>query len=138
GTTPPLRTLSGDLTGLNHGVEAPAGLILDTVHDELFVTNFARQSVTVYSRGASGNTPPLRTIGGAATQIGGPVGLALDLSNDELFVVSPGGSRVAVFSRTARGNAPPIRTLMGGATGLKGPQGAVLDLAQNELYVPNA
>jgi hypothetical protein len=46
---------------------------VDTGNDELFVTNdVAPPSITVYSRTASGNTPPIRTITGAATRLRNP------------------------------------------------------------------
>ena len=49
--------------------------------DELFVVNAGLNSVTVYSRTASGNTAPLRTLSGAATGLKFSQVLALDLTN---------------------------------------------------------
>ena len=45
---------------------------------ELFVANHDNNSITVYSRTASGDTVPLRTISGGSTGLDGPKGLALD------------------------------------------------------------
>jgi hypothetical protein len=59
GNVSPVRILSGAATGLN----APMGVAF--AGPELFVVN--NNSITVYSRTASGNTPPLRTISGPAT-----------------------------------------------------------------------
>jgi len=63
GNTVPSRTLSGGATGLS-GVR---GLVVDTVNNELVVTNINTNSITVYPRTASGNTAPIRTLSGAAT-----------------------------------------------------------------------
>ena len=40
--------------------------------DELFVANVFGNSVTVYSRTASGNIAPIRTLSGGATGLSGP------------------------------------------------------------------
>ena len=45
--------------------------------DELFVADLGNNSITVYSRTASGNTAPLRTLSGAATGLNIPEALAL-------------------------------------------------------------
>jgi len=90
--------------------------------DELFVANNNGNSIAVYSRTASGNTAPLRTLSGAATGLSSPRDLALDLTNNELFVGNLFDS-VTVYSRTASGNTAPLRTLSGGATGLSDPVG---------------
>jgi hypothetical protein len=52
-------------------------MVVDTVHDELVLANSSNDSVTVYARTASGNTPPLRTLGGAATGLSQPQFMAL-------------------------------------------------------------
>src|SRR5712692_6866328 len=101
---------------------------------ELLVGNSG--SVLVYSRTASGDTAPLRTL------IAYPLGLALDLTNDELFVVNLFGAppfpfSVIVYSRTASGDTAPLRTLHGAATGLAYPARLALDLTNNELIVVN-
>jgi len=88
--------------------------------DELFVTNFNNNSVTVYSRTASGDTAPLRTLSGAATGLSQPAGVALDLTNNELVVANDNINLVTVYTRTATGNTAPLRTLTGAATGLTG------------------
>ena len=75
----PTRTLSGGNTGLN----GPFGLAVDTVHNELFVANFSpllSPSVTVYSRTASGDTGPTRTISGLSTGLSRPQFIAVTVS----------------------------------------------------------
>ena len=54
----PTRTLAGAATGLSF----PEGLVVDTVNNELVVANLTNASITVYSRTASGNTLPTRTL----------------------------------------------------------------------------
>ena len=49
--------------------------------EELFVANVGNNSVTVYSRTASGKTAPLRILSGAATGLSGPEGLAVTASS---------------------------------------------------------
>ncbi len=140
GDTAPLRTVSGLGTGLDFSSSADA----DRVHDELVVGNssfLAPSSITVYPRTASGNTPPLRTVVGAATGLVGPAGLAVDTLNSELVVVNAdgfgGNPSITVYPRTANGNVAPLRSLQGPATGLSLPGGVALDAATNELVVTN-
>ena len=45
-----------------------SGAAVDLVNNELIVGNSGNDSVTVYSRTASGNTAPLRTISGVAEE----------------------------------------------------------------------
>jgi hypothetical protein len=71
GNAMPIRTLN-----LPSG-SSPFGVAVDTVNDELFVTNSGgtgvSASIAVYSRTASGNAVPLRVIVGGATGLSGPV-----------------------------------------------------------------
>ncbi len=124
--TPPTRTLSGAATELNF----PEGLALDLTNNELFVANFfgtPSPTVTVYPRTWSlSNTPPTRTLAGAATGLTSPNGIALDLTNNELFVSNSASPySVTVFPRTwSLSNTPPTRTLTGAVnTGLSSPTG---------------
>jgi hypothetical protein len=104
----------------------PVGVALDLTNNELFVGN-AGNKITVYSRTASGNTAPLRTLSGAATGLNNSRGVALDLTNNELFVANASpGNTITVYSRTASGNTAPLRTLSGAATGLSNPIGIAL------------
>jgi DNA-binding beta-propeller fold protein YncE len=103
--------------------------------DELFVANYGASSVTVYSRTASGDTAPIRTLSGLATELQFPSALAVDLTHNEVYVAN--AASVTVYSRTASGNTAPLRTLSGLATGLNSPQGLALDLTHNELVVAN-
>jgi hypothetical protein len=77
GNVSPSRIIQGNNTGLN----LPAGISLDLVDDELVVANtvggLGQGSVTVYRRGASGNTFPLRTLFGQPTGLNFPDGVTL-------------------------------------------------------------
>ena len=105
--------------------------------EELFVTDRANNSVTVYTRTASGNIVPLRTLSGGATGLSGPFDLAVDAVNNELVVTNYNNNSVTVYPRTASENTAPLRTLSGGATGLSGPSDVVVDSLNNELLVSN-
>ena len=162
GNEAPIRWLQGDRTRLAD----PHGIALDTKNDVLFVANFGsvRQvrppdgvssgplgrdaivagsgefrppSISVYSRSASGDTPPLRVITGPKTQFNWPTGLAVDAERQELYVANDMGNSVLVFSAAASGDVSPIRILEGGRTNLKNPTGLTLDLKNDELWVTN-
>ena len=90
--------------------------------EELFVANTAANSILVYSRVATGDSAPIRTISGAATGLNGPSTVVVDQDNGELLVANQGNNSITVYSLKAGGNAAPIRTLSGAATGLSGPQ----------------
>jgi hypothetical protein len=134
GNTAPIRTLSGAATGLLF----PISVTVDTVNNELFVANnngsTSASSITVYARTATGNSAPLRTIGGASTGIVNPDATAVDLVNNEL-VVADCNSYVSVFARTASGNVAPLRTIAGVATGLDCAIGLNVDTVNNEFEV---
>ncbi len=140
GNDSPKRTISGALTLLNR----PAGLVVDALHQELYVANdldAASSAVLVFPLGATGNVAPTRIIQGPLTTIVGPLGMALDLVHDELIVVNyktAFGGSITVFHRTATGNVAPIRTIQGALTEFSSPQGVALDLAHDELLVANS
>jgi hypothetical protein len=136
GDAAPLRSISGAATGL----ATPGGLALDLTHNEIFVTNrgSSANSVTVYSRTASGNVAPVRTIAGPDTGLNTPGSVTLDLANGEIYVTSPVLNAVQVFARTDSGDVAPKRMLVGAGTNLQGPWIAVPDPAHDELYVTNS
>ena len=106
--------------------------------EELFVTNSNSNSVTVYSRTASGNTAPIRILAGPATGLAGPSGILVDTVNEELVVANLAlPYSVTVYPRTASGNVAPLRTITGAGTMLDGPRGVAVDVQNNELIVAN-
>jgi hypothetical protein len=88
-------------------------------------------SVLVFPLGATGNTPPLRTISGAQTGLSLPLGIARD-SAGNLYVANREGSTVTVYPPLASGNVAPIRTLT--ATGMGSPEGLAMGVG-GDLYV---
>ncbi len=124
GNAAPVRTISGNLTGLN----APDGIAVDTLNNEIFVANYLGNSITVYGRTANGNAAPLRTI----SILGGPVSVAVDTINNEIFVANLDSSIITVYTRTASGTTAPVRTF----SSLGYPTDAIaVDTANNEIFV---
>lgn len=129
GNAAPLRTISGALTGFNNG---PIGVAVDTVNNELAVTNPSfgpsfLPSILVFGRTANGNVAPLRAIVGPATGlVFNPNGVAVDTANNELVMVNGGNNSVRVYGRTANGDVAPLRTISGAATLLNNPQFLVI------------
>lgn len=105
---------------------------------ELFVANYGAHSITVYSRTATGDTAPTRTLAGPATGLSGPVGLVVDTVNGELFVSNADNNSITVYNLSAGGDTPASRTIAGGFTGLNAPFGIAVDTLNNELVVANA
>jgi DNA-binding beta-propeller fold protein YncE len=135
----PKRTIVGAATLLNR----PAGLLVDSVHQELYVANDlnTNAAVLVFPLSANGNAAPIRILEGPQTTLVGPLGLALDVVHDELIVVSykaADGGSITVFPRTASGDVAPIRTVQGPLTGFNRPQDVALDLARDEIVVANS
>jgi hypothetical protein len=92
-------------------------------------------SISVFSRTANGNVPPLRTLVGPATGMSVSQFDFAEPANNELFVTNFGNNSITVYARTASGNAAPIRTISGPATGLISPVGLYVDAANNEIGV---
>ena len=122
GDAQPLRTIQGANTTLAN----PVDVAVDPTNNEIFVNDLgpslASPQVLVFSRTASGNVAPVRTLDLSAIRTAGKVtggfislgGIALDVSNGELWIVgSTGGSSrpgMLVFARTATGIQPPLRS----------------------------
>jgi DNA-binding beta-propeller fold protein YncE len=138
GDVPPLRTIEGDLTGLNW----PMGIDVDLIHDEIAVANYGDSSVRLFRRGDRGSVQPVRVLRGALTQIVGPVSVAIDTKNDELWVANYGDHTAVVFPRTASGNVRPKRTIRNApkdtpTCGFTNASAAAYDSKRDEILVPN-
>ena len=138
GDVPPLRTIEGDLTGLNW----PMGLDVDLTHDEIAVANYGDSSVRIFRRGDRGNAQAVRVIRGALTQIVGPVSVAIDTKHDEMWVANYGDHTAVVFPRTASGNVRPKRTIRNApkdtpTCGFTNASAAAYDSKRDEILVPN-
>ena len=138
GDAPALRTIQGQLTGLNW----PMGLDADLTHDEVAVANYGDSSVRIFRRGDRGNVQPVRVIRVALTQIVGPVSVAIDVKHDELWVANYGDHTAVVFPRTASGNVRPKRTIRNApkdtpTCGFTNASAAAYDSKRDEILVPN-
>ena len=134
GDQQPTRAISGTSTGL----ATPTMGFLDLVHDELYVTNAGGGGprVRVYTRLASGDALPIRTLGTAGSGINSPRGLLVDLEHDELIVVELILNAVRFYSRTASGSNSWLREIAGPATKLDRPFQAILT-EDDELLIGN-
>jgi outer membrane protein assembly factor BamB len=101
--------------------------------------NPALSSVDVFGPGASGNTPPVRSIAGSATQLDFPQAVAFD-SKGNLYVANAGpntgGVSVTVYAPGASGNVAPIHRIAGPNTQFGAEQ--IIDVAvdgSDTLYV---
>jgi DNA-binding beta-propeller fold protein YncE len=97
----------------------------------------APPSITVYPKGAQGDTAPLRVIQGPKTQMDWPTSLASHPDRGEIFVANDTADSVIVFRADAQGDVAPIRVIKGPKTMIKSPTGVALDLKNNELWVAN-
>ena len=94
-------------------------------------------SITVYTKDATGNARPLRTIRGPRTEMNWPTGIAVDEDRNEIFVANDGGNSVLVFDASAQGDVAPVRVVKGPASLINNPTGVFLDKKNNELWVTN-
>jgi DNA-binding beta-propeller fold protein YncE len=94
-------------------------------------------SITVYAKGAAGDTAPLRVIQGQRTQLNWPTGVAVHPGRGELFVANDVGQSILVFRADAQGDVAPLRVLKGPRTLMKNPTGVAVDTVNNELWVAN-
>jgi DNA-binding beta-propeller fold protein YncE len=142
GQTGVLRSIAGAATGLAD----PHGIYIDTVNNELVVTNEGHRtaaaseapSVTVFARSANGNVTPLRAVQGSLTGLSNPKHVFVDTVNNELVVAnSTDADSITVFARSANGNVAPLRTIQGSLTGLSNPADVYVDAVNNELVVTN-
>lgn len=80
-------------------------------------------AIQQFAVGATGNTAPVRVLGGATTQLSLPIGFDVD-GDGNLYVANRTGSDVTVYPYNANGDVAPSRTLT--ATGMGSPEGLVV------------
>lgn len=155
----PIRTIRGEKTQMAD----PHGIYLDSVHDEIVVTNhgnhttyhpntshddrpaviplstgrFELPSLRVYPMMANGNVAPARTIQGGKTRLNWPMQVDVDITHDEIAVANFGDDSIVVFGRSEAGDVAPSRTIKGPHTGISGPIGVNVDAKHDELWVAN-
>lgn len=99
------------------GTSLPSATVTTTaLPKQVCVGAQAMQRILVFDATQSGRATPLRTLAGAATDLGFPQGLASNLVSGELFSSLIGGN-VPVFALTASGDLSPLRVLAGAAPG---------------------
>jgi len=138
GNAKPLRSISGDQTGLNW----PMGLAVDPQRDEIVVANYGDDSVHIFKRGADGNVAPARVIRGDRTGITGPVDVRIDPVRSEIWVANYSEHSAVIFDRDAAGNAAPKRVIRNAPKGtpaltFTNAAAAAYDTKRDALIVPN-
>ena len=144
GNAPPVSSIEGTKTHLVY----PRAVALDGARN-LYVSNYTplekQSNVAVFAPGASGNTPPLRTISGPDTQLQAPSAISLDPAGN-LYVIDSYGAAsgcsdptggcwtVNVYAARAAGDAAPVRSIRGPATKLYYAYGSAVD-ARGNVYV---
>ncbi len=125
------------LAGSSVPVEGTYGLAVNA-HGELYVSDYTAKAIYVFAAGASGNTAPIRTIAGDATELVQPLGMSFD-SSGHLYVANSHDSTAPVeeFAAGANGNVAPIATIGGSHTKLLGISDVVLD-THDRIVIPNA
>lgn len=68
------------------------GVVIDEVHDELFMTEQHDSALVVYRKDATQEESPIRHLQGPATGLQDPHGIALDPKEDVLFVANYGST----------------------------------------------
>lgn len=85
---------SGDVKPIRQ-VETPHGtfgVVIDEVHDELFMTEQHDSALVVYRKGATQEESPIRFLQGSKTGLQDPHGIAFDPKEDVLFVANYGST----------------------------------------------
>jgi hypothetical protein len=101
----------------------------------IVVSNVSNSSVSIFAADAAGNTAPLRTISGNATDLNSPYGIAVDAAGN-ISAANENGPTITTYAADATGNEPPAHELVGADTGLNAPSSIAVDSA-GRLYVPN-
>ncbi len=137
---------------------------LAPTRDEIAVSVQQSNAISVFTRGASGGTPPIRTIRGLNTQLEDPHGIFFDEAHGEIITANHGNwtqirpytpfdplvtevveykpgafhnPSITFHAQTANGDIAPLRIIEGSATGLNWPMGLDADLTHDEIAVAN-
>jgi DNA-binding beta-propeller fold protein YncE len=96
---------------------------------------FDLPSITIFQKGVSGNTAPVRIIKGPKTQLNWPSHVAVHEARGEIFVANDADDAVLVFKVTDNGDIAPTRVIKGSRAQIKNPTGLTVDQRNNELWV---
>ena len=97
-------------------------VFVDRANDEIVVANHGSSAIRVWSRTASGDVAPLRSIIGASTLLDSPRGVAFCPGTNEYVAAARNNDLLTTYSRTAVNDVPPQRTISGPATQLSSPR----------------
>ena len=124
------------IKGSSTGLSEPSDVVVDL--DEIFASNAADNSVTVYDRTILSSGPdisPDRTIRGGNTRLSVPGGIAV--TSTEIAVANEGNNSVTFYNRADDGDVSPVRQLRGVKTQLDGPTGIWISDSEDKVYVSN-
>jgi hypothetical protein len=131
----PIRVLQGQNTLL---ARTSHEIAVDTVHDEIVVTNPFAQAIMFFRDTAQGNEKPLRIIQGPKTLLGGDWdsdNVWYDEAYDEVYTAQSNSQSILVFSGRASGDVAPVRILHGSKTGMRAPRRVTVDAVNNLMAV---
>lgn len=112
-------------------------MAVDSVHDELVITNPFAEAILFFKGSASGEASPIRVIQGPKTMLlhTGVDNVSVDPIHDEVFTANEHTEAVYVFDRKASGDVAPLRMIRGPKTRLNGVRRAEVDPVNNLLVV---
>lgn len=123
------------------------GMLLDTTHDRLYITDGGTNSINVFDSASTLNgvgINPTRTISGASTGLSQPTGITFDAAGN-LVVANQGNGSITIYADpggTATGNinAAPIAKLSGTNTTLLNPGQVIRDThsTNNDVIVADS
>ena len=105
GHVAPLRTVTGDATGLI----APSAVVVDPGSDEIYVVDRDRNAVLVFSGNATGNTAPLRVMVGPDTGLVKPCAIVIDSYRQQVYVANAGSNAITAYPAGGAGNVVPVK-----------------------------
>jgi DNA-binding beta-propeller fold protein YncE len=134
--TPP-RALSEPkrmIHGLNTDLEYVCGVYVDPGSGDVYaINNDTLNKMTVFSRKATGNAVPDRSLEVPMSAFG----IAVDEKDQEIMLTVEDDSAISTFRKTASGAEPPLRLLQGDKTLLSWPHGITHDPKTDRIYVSN-
>ncbi len=141
GTATPIRTISGEATGLEVLAQNSFNALAVDSAGNLYVSAPSTLSqsdlgISIFSAAANGNVAPTRVIAGIATDIEFPNQIAVDSAGNVYVANSPfsGTASILIFNSSANGNVPPASVLGGSETTMNSIQGLAVDNSGN-IYV---
>jgi 6-phosphogluconolactonase (cycloisomerase 2 family) len=128
--TEPKRVISGHDTKL----EFNCGLYIDPKTGDIYsVNNDTLDTLSIFSRKASGNSKPDRTLHTPH----GTYGIAVNEETQELFLTIQHENEVVVHRKMAQGQDKPLRVLVGPHVRLADPHGIGIDTKNQLMFVAN-